>query len=410
MRPTRWQDVVGQERWLGKGRLLREMLERGVLRSLVLWGPPGCGKTTLARLLARSTEARFVQLSAVLDGVKQLRAVAEAARRDRRNGTTTVLFVDEIHRWNRAQQDALLPYVEEGALILIGATTQNPSFELNAALRSRVQMIRLEPLRTEQVLVLLERASKTLELEVEHEVLYALARASGGDARRALNDLERLATAGGPIDLDRAHTLLQRSDIRHDRDGEDHYNLLSALIKSMRGSDPQASVYWLARLLAGGEPPRTIARRLVIFASEDVGNADPRALGVAVDVARAVELVGMPEARIPLAQAVTWLATSPKSNRAYRAIDAALADVERTGALEVPLHLRNAPTAAMKAEGYGRGYLYPHDHPHHIVRQSYLPAALEGRRYYTPTDHAEEKTIGKRLAWWAARLAERDDS
>lgn len=409
MRPERWQDVVGQERWLGEGGLVRLALERGEPLSMVLWGPPGCGKTTLARAVAHATSARFVQISAVLDGVKQLRTVVESARRDALHGTQTVLFVDEIHRWNKSQQDALLPHVEAGTLTLIGATTENPSFELNPALRSRVQLVRLEPLTADQVLGLLQRALEAeLEADITDDALKAIATASGGDARRALSDLERCARAGGRLDVARVARLLQRSDVRHDRSGEDHYNVLSALIKSMRGSDPQASIYWLARLLAGGEPPRTIARRLVIFASEDVGNADPRALTVAVDVANAVEKVGMPEARIPLAQAVTWLATCPKSNRAYEAINAALEEVRRTGALEVPLHLRNAPTRAMKDEGYGQGYAYPHAYPDHIVRQTYMPRELEGKQFYTPTRQGAEKVIADRLDWWERRLRERD--
>jgi putative ATPase len=409
MRPSRWQDVLGQERWLREGGLLRSALERGELLSMVLWGPPGCGKTTLARAMAQATSARFVQLSAVLDGVKQLRAIVETATLDHRHGQQTVLFVDEIHRWNKSQQDALLPHVEAGTLTLIGATTENPSFELNAALRSRVQLVRLEPLATDHVLALLHRAlDEELEATIDDDALQAIATAAAGDARRALSDLERVVRVGGELTVERVAALLQRSDVRHDRAGEDHYNLLSALIKSMRGSDPQAAVYWLARLLVGGEAPRTVARRLVVFASEDVGNADPRALQVAVDVSRAVETVGMPEARIPLAQAVTWLATCPKSNRAYIAINEAMAEVQRSGALEVPLHLRNASTAAMRAEGYGAGYAYPHDAPDGIVDATYLPDALEGRRFYRPTRFGAEKVIDERMAWWARKLAERD--
>lgn len=409
MRPSRWQDVVGQERWLAEGGLLRSALDRGELLSMVLWGPPGCGKTTLARAMATATDARFVQISAVLDGVKQLRTIVETARLDAKHGLRTMLFVDEIHRWNKSQQDALLPHVEAGTLVLIGATTENPSFELNAALRSRVQLVRLEPLTTADVRGLLDQAvAEHLEVDIDEDALQAIATSAAGDARRALGDLERVARAGGSLNVERVAALLQRTDVRHDRSGEDHYNLLSALIKSMRGSDPDAAVYYLARLLVGGEAPRTIARRLVIFASEDIGNADPRALGVAVDVGRAVETVGMPEARIPLSQAVTWLATSPKSNRAYLAINAAMAEVQRSGALEVPLHLRNASTREMKAEGYGVGYAYPHDHPDGIVAATYLPKRLEGTSYYTPTRRGAEKVIGDRMAWWERRLDERD--
>jgi len=416
MRPQTLDEVVGQARWLGPGAPLREAVRSGHLRSLVLWGPPGCGKTTIARALAAETELLFVQISAVLDGVKALRDVierAEIARRMEQRGT--LLFVDEIHRWNKAQQDALLPHVESGGLVLVGATTDNPSFELNAALRSRLQVVHLDPLEPEEVAALLHRALQDERglagraLQVDEEALLAVARASAGDARRALDDLERCAEAladGGTLDADAVDRVLQRSDIRHDRAGEDHYNVVSALIKSLRGSDPDAALYWLARMIAGGEDPVFIARRLVIFASEDIGNADPRALQVAVAASQAVRLVGLPEGRIPLAQAATFLACSPKSNASYKGIDAALAEVRRSGALEVPRHLRNPVTSAMKAEGYGDGYLYPHDHPFRIVAQEYLPAPLRGVRYYHPADHAEEKTIAERLAWWRKKRAQ----
>lgn len=416
MRPTRLDEVVGQERWLGPDAPLRRALESGRLRSIVLWGPPGCGKTTIARVLATQTEQLFLQISAVLDGVKELRGAlerADVALRMENRGT--LLFVDEIHRWNKAQQDALLPHLESGRLVLVGATTENPSFELNAALRSRVQVVRLEPLEPEQILGLLQRALTDPRglaepsLTVAPEALELLARAAGGDARRALEDLERCAASlpeGAVLDALHVESVLQRSDVRHDRDGDDHYDVMSALIKSMRGSDPDASIYWLARLLAGGEDPVAIARRLVVFASEDVGNADPRALDVAVSAAEAARLVGMPEARIPLAQAVTWLACCPKSNASYVAIDAALEDVRRHGALSVPLHLRNPATREMRNEGYGDGYLYPHDHPFRIVKQQYLPDRLGDRRYYEPADHGEERTIRDRLAWWRRKLEE----
>jgi len=417
MRPRSLDEVVGQERWLGPDAPLRRAIEGGQLRSIVLWGPPGCGKTTLARVLAAHTDLLFLQISAVLDGVKELRGALERADVARRlEGRGTLLFVDEIHRWNKAQQDALLPHLETGRLALVGATTENPSFELNAALRSRVQIVHLDPLEPDQVRSLLERALTDPRglgdraLAVTPEALDALARLAAGDARRALEDLERCANAlpdGGALDAPHVERVLQRSDVRHDRDGEDHHNVLSALIKSMRGSDPDAAIYWLARLIAGGEDPVAIARRLVVFASEDVGNADPRALEVAVSAADAVRLVGMPEGRIPLAQAVTWLACCPKSNASYLAIDAALDDVRRHGALSVPLHLRNPVTRAMREDGYGDGYLYPHDHPHRIVAQQYLPDRLRDRRYYEPADHGEERTIRERLAWWRRKLSER---
>jgi len=413
MRPRDLSEVLGQERWLSEGAPLRRAVDEGQLRSLVLWGPPGCGKTTIARALAAHTQHAFAQISAVLDGVKHLRQVIDEAQQADRSGT--LLFVDEIHRWNKSQQDALLPHVESGRLLLVGATTENPSFQLNAALRSRVQIVRLDPLTPEHIDVLLRRALDDPrgyggeDLPVEDSAIEAITRLSAGDARRALSDLERCVEVlppNHPLDETRVVEILQRSDIRHDRSGEDHFNVVSALIKSLRGSDPDAALYWLARMLEGGEDPLYIARRLIIFASEDIGNADPRALGVAVDTARALQLIGLPEGRILLGQAVTWLACSPKSNAAYVAIDQALADVRRHGALPVPLHLRNATTRLMREEGYGDGYQYPHDHPHRIVAQQYLPDRLRHRRYYDPAAHGEEKTLRERLAWWRRKLQE----
>ena len=402
LRPDDWRQIVGQDRWLGEGGLLRLALEKGEPISVVLWGPPGCGKTTLARAMAKAFDAQFVQISAVLDGVKELRTIVANAQNSM---LRTVLFVDEVHRFNKAQQDALLPHVESGTLTLIGATTENPSYELNPALRSRLQLARLEPLTNAQVVGMLEQGLVLLDgPRFTPEALTLIAEASAGDVRRALGDLERCATLRGEITAERVDKLLRREDVRHDRSGEDHYNVLSALIKSMRGSDPQAAIYWLARLLSGGERPRSIARRLVIFASEDIGNADPRALDVAVSVAQAVEMVGMPEARIPLAQAVTWLATCPKSNRAYLAIDAALEDVRRHGAQEVPLHLRSSSTQESKAEGYGVGYRYPHDFPDAIVEQAYLPERHAQARYYEPTRRGAEKLIAERMDWWKRKL------
>ncbi|MCB9662701.1 MAG: replication-associated recombination protein A [Alphaproteobacteria bacterium] len=419
LRPQHLGELVGQERWLGPEGILRRELATGSLSSLVLWGPPGCGKTTLARLLAAEVGARFVPLSAVLDGVKRLREVVDEAETEAAGGllpAPTVVFVDEIHRWNRAQQDALLPHVERGTVVLVGATTENPSFELVAALRSRLRIVRLEPLSREAVRTLLDRALThpdgvaRPDVTVTEEVLEALATVAAGDARRALLDLERVVRVAPPdatLGLDEARATLQRADLRHDRDGDDHHDVVSALIKSLRGSDPDAALYWLARMIEGGESVRYIARRLVVFAAEDVGNADPRALAVAVDAFHAAELLGLPEARIPLAQAATWLACAPKSNAAYKGIDAALELVRRTGAAPVPLHLRNAPTALAEAEGFGRGYRYPHDHPYGVVRQRHLPEGLGPQAFYRPTPYGDEKTIRERLAFWAQKLATR---
>jgi len=377
LRPLDFSEFLGQEHLLGEGRLLRRMVETGRLSSLILWGPPGCGKTTLARLLARKTGARLATLSAVDSGVKDLRRVVEEARRARRQGQKTVLFIDEIHRFNKAQQDFLLPYVEDGTVILIGATTENPSFSVIAPLLSRCKTLVLKPLAAEDIRRLLERALTDPERgygrepgEVEPEVLSAISEAAEGDARVALNLLETLvesAPAGpegrkriGLKDLERA---LLEKPLRHDRAGEEHYNLLSAFHKSLRGSDPDAALYWLVRLLEAGEDPRVILRRILAAASEDVGNADPMALLVAVAAKEAYEFLGLPEGELALAQAAVYVACAPKSNAVYRGLSAAREDVRRHGALPVPLHLRNPVTALMRALGYGRGYKYAHDYP-----------------------------------------------
>lgn len=406
MRPRSLDEFIGQERLSG---LLEGVRRTGRLPSLILWGPPGCGKTTLARLLVRAAGLAFVPFSAVTGGVKQVREVVRQAE-DRRKleGQRSVLFVDEIHRFNKAQQDAFLPHVERGAIVLLGATTENPSFELNAALLSRAQVVVLEALSPVDIRKLLERAVADPErglggaVDVEADALDALASASQGDARFALNLLEvaaDLARAEGSLRVDPA--LLERAQaalpLRHDKSGEAHYDVVSAFIKSLRGSDPDAAIYYLARLVEGGEDPRFLARRMVVFASEDVGNADPAALEVAVNVARAVDLVGLPEARINLAQGAAYLALAPKSNASYLAIDEALAAVRERGALPVPLHLRNAPTRLLKSLGYGQGYAYPHDAPEGVTSQRHLPSELEGVRFYRPSPRGLERELARRL-------------
>jgi putative ATPase len=411
MRPRTLDEILGQGHLVGPGVPFRRALESGHLRSCVLWGPPGTGKTTLARCLAAAANLRFVQLSAVLSGTKDLKEVVEAIPALDPRGT--LLFVDEIHRWNKAQQDALLPHVESGRIVLVGATTENPAFHLIPALRSRTELLILERIGKTDLVLLLERALADVERglankagPVEEGLLAAIAAASDGDARRALGLLERMADRGA-LTLDALRGL--GISVFHDRDGDAHYDVVSAFIKSMRGSDPNAAVYWMARMLEGGEDPVFVARRMVIFASEDIGNADPRALELAVSAMDGAARIGMPEARILLGQAATYLATAPKSNAAYKAINAALAEVKASGALPVPLHLRNAPTGLAKKLGHGAEYRYPHDFPDHIARQQYLPDELVGKVYYEPVDAGAERTIRERLAWWERRLKERGE-
>jgi putative ATPase len=421
MRPRTLDEVVGQDHLLGPDKVLRRALEGGDLHSMILWGPPGSGKTTLASLMARVTGARFVAFSAVLSGVKEIREVIGKAQADRASGgARTILFVDEIHRFNRAQQDAFLPHVESGTIVLVGATTENPSFEVNAALLSRCRVYVLHPLAETDVARLLRRALEDRErglgargAEATAEALDLIARLANGDARSALNMLEVAVTLtpadGGTIRLTEAaiRDAAQRRTLLYDKSGEEHYNIISALHKSLRDSDPDASLYWLARMLDAGEDPLYVARRLVRFASEDVGNADPRALTLTLAAKDAYHFLGSPEGELALAQATLYLALAPKSNAVYVAFDAARDDVRERPAEPVPLHIRNAPTGLMKHLGYGKGYQYAHDAPDARVEQDHLPESLRGREYYRPTDRGLEAELGRRLAEWRRWRAER---
>ena len=409
LRPTSLADMVGQQQLIGEGKLLRRLIESDQLSSVIFWGPPGTGKTTLAQVIAHTSKSNFVFFSAVLQGVKEVREIVARAR-DAKNfhGQRTLLFVDEIHRFNKAQQDAFLPSVEKGDIILIGATTENPSFEVNAALLSRSRVFVLEALNSSDIRQLLLRAitdPRGLRAPVpaiDDEALEFIAAKADGDARVALNALETAAAAAGDgsVTLEIAQQALQKKALLYDKGGEEHYNVISSFIKSMRGSDPDGALYWLARMLEAGEDPMFIARRMVIFASEDVGNADPRALQIALAVQQAVHFVGLPEGRINLAQGVTYLATAPKSNASYVGIKMAQAEVRKSGSLPVPLHIRNAPTKLMKKLDYGKGYQYAHDNPDGYQAQDYLPEELRGQTYYQPSDHGYEKNIAERMAWW----------
>ncbi|HVF52649.1 MAG TPA: replication-associated recombination protein A [Actinomycetota bacterium] len=394
MRPRNLDEVVGQGHLIGPGRALRALIESGAMSSLVLWGPAGTGKTTLALVAADASDAHFEPMSAVTSGVADVRKAIEAAR-DRlgQQGRRTVLFLDEIHRFNKSQQDALLPAVENGWIVLIGATTENPSFEVNSPLMSRSLLFRLESLEPDLIVALLERALRdderglgAMKVGADADALEHIARGAGGDARAALNVLEAagmIATSSGTIDVQAAEEALQRRALPYDKSGDWHYDVISAFIKSMRGSDPNAAVYWMTRMLDAGEAPRFIARRMVIFASEDVGNADPWALSVAVAAHHALEFIGLPEAKLNLAQAATYLAIAPKSNASAVALWNAEADVAAGGPLPVPAHLRDSHSKASRSAGAGKGYVYPHDHGGY-VEQQYLPDALKDKRYYKP--------------------------
>lgn len=414
MRPRTIEEFMGQGRLLGEGMALHRMLEAGEIASMILWGPPGSGKTTLAGILADGVDAAFVAFSAVTEGVPRVREIiAEAKTRRRTTGRGTILFCDEIHRFNKAQQDAFLPHVEDGTIVLIGATTENPSFAIVRPLLSRAPVYVLEPLDASDLRGILSRALSdrsrglgVMDLQVADDVLARMAEVADGDARRALGILEvasRLAGIGGRIDLLLLEQAVQHRFAAYDRGGEEHFNIISALHKSIRGSDPDAALYWLARMIEAGEDPLYLARRLVRMASEDIGMADPDALSVTIAARDSFHFLGAPEGELALAQAVLYLATAPKSNRTYLAWKAARALARETPAAPVPLHIRNAPTELMKDLGYGKGYEYDPDQPDGVSGQAYLPEGVEGHRLYDPGPHGHEKIIRKRMEWWKAR-------
>ncbi len=419
MRPRSFDEFVGQEHVVGKERVLRKSIESDQLPSMILWGPPGSGKTTLAYIIANIAKSHFSPISAVSAGVADLRrVVGEAKERRGLYQKRTILFIDEIHRFNKAQQDAVLPYVEDGTITLIGATTENPSFEVIGPLLSRCRVFTLGALADEQVEMIVKRALEDgerglgdLKVEVDAGALKHLVAMSNGDGRIALNALELAALATQPdeegkrkIDLPTIEDALQHRSLLYDKAGEEHYNLISALHKSLRGSDPDAALYWLGRMLEAGEDPLYIVRRLIRFASEDVGMADPQALIVSVAAQQAIHFVGMPECNLAIAEAVVYLATAPKSNSLYRAYSEVQHDIRKTGNQPVPLHLRNPVTPLMREVGYGKGYKYAHEYEGHFVEQQNMPDSLRDRRYYTPSDEGYEKEVGARLEeWWKER-------
>jgi putative ATPase len=419
IRPRTLEELVGQDHILGPGKVLKETIERDEIGSLIFWGPPGSGKTTLARIIASHTGAAFVEFSAVTSGIKEIREViAQAGKEKALYGKRTILFIDEIHRFNKAQQDAFLPHVEKGTVVLIGATTENPSFEVISALLSRCRVFTLNPLAPEHIRVIVERAVQDEALGLgqmkpvlTEEAMAVLTNIANGDARVALNTLEMATLATKPDGEGERHLskeiildAMQKRTMLYDKSGEEHYNLISALHKSIRGGDADAALYWLARMLASGEDPLYLARRLIRMAVEDIGNADPQALPLAVAAKDTYHFIGSPEGELALAQVAVYLALAPKSNAVYTAYSQAMRDVKEQPNLPVPLHIRNAPTELMKDFGYGEGYKYAHNYQDAIVEQEYLPENLKGRRYYEPTDRGMEAEIGKRLEEWRKRM------
>ncbi len=409
LRPETLDDYVGQKHLVGDGKILRLLIENDNISSMIFWGPPGVGKTTLARIIAKKTNADFIELSAVNSGVKEIKDIMNKAEQVRLMGKRTVLFTDEIHRFNKAQQDAFLPYVEKGSIILVGATTENPSFELNSALLSRCKVFILQALEEADIKEMLEKAIKSpagfgdMKVEISDEMLFAIARFSNGDARTALNTLEMAVLNGRMndgtlvVDGDVLDQCMNRRSLLYDKTGEEHYNMISALHKSMRNSDPDAAIYWMHRMLQGGDDPLYIARRLVRFASEDIGMADSNALQVAISVYQACHFLGMPECDVHLTHAVVYLSMAPKSNALYMASESCKKDIKELPAEGVPMQIRNAPTKLMKDAGYGKGYIYAHDTQEKITKMKCLPDSLSDRRYYYPTTSGIEKNVKERL-------------
>ena len=415
MRPRSLEEFVGQEYILGQGRVLRRAIEADQISSVIFWGPPGTGKTSLAHIITNRTGARFICFSAVTSGIKEIREIiAKTKEQQRYSGKRTILFVDEFHRFNKAQQDAFLPYVEDGTIILIGATTENPSFEINSPLLSRSRVFLFKPLTQNDIETVLRRALSDserglgdLKVQIDPEVIGHIAQMADGDARVALNTLEMAGLMTSPdkdgirqIQLQTVEEAMQRKALLYDRQGEEHYNIISAFHKSIRGSDPDAALYWLARMLEAGEDPLYVARRMVRFASEDVGNADPQAICIAVAAKEAFHFLGSPEGELALAQAAVYLATAPKSNAMEMAYDEVRKDIQELQNLPVPLHIRNAPTKLMKELGYAKGYKYAHNFKNHYIAQEYLPENLRDRRYYHPSDQGYEKKIKERMKRW----------